>query len=1287
MVLVCLAATGIGWGQATTSLRGTVTDQTGSAVPGATVVLANAESRIERTASTGTQGEYQFLFLPPGTYALSITAAGFQRHEQTGLSLLVNTPATANVQLKLGEVAERVSVAAEALALNMVDASLGNSFNQTQVTQIPLEGRNVPDLLSLQAGVAYTGNRPDLDRDQDTRSGSVNGARSDQSNVTLDGVDVNDQSNGYAFTSVLPVTLDSVQEFRVTTTSYNADQGGGSGAEVALVTKSGTNAFHGSLYEYLRNTATSANDYFIKQAEANSGDPNKPLKLIRNIFGASAGGPIKKDRLFFFANYEGTREREEQSVVRAIPTPSLCQGILQYQDVNGGLTTLTPAQIKNLDPLHMGINPAILDPVHHTGYFDQTFCSGQFSTNDNSVGDGLNYAGFRFRAPVSLDNNAFIARVDYHITADGKHTLFWRGALQNLSNPQAPFLPGAQPEQTLADHSKGFVAGYTTVLSPTKVNTFRWGFTRQSTGLIGNSNQPFDKFVGLDQGITYSHNSQTPVHNLIDDFSWTKGSHTLQMGANIGFARDPRVSFLHSFSVGNGTTSWMSPTSFSNSGGGSPLDPSLAGLPEPLSTPAYDYPMLALLGMVSDVVANYNYDRQGNLLPAGASVKRNYGLDWYEFYGQDSWRIKPNLTVTYGLRWSLFPPPWEVNGFQANPSYDLGKQFLQNVQNMQQGIGYSATPPVSFVLGGKANNAPGFYHFEKSDFAPRVSVAYSPRAQSSWLKKLFGEGDKTVIRAGFGKVFDRAGMQLINTFDQNAPAGLSATVQNPCCTPQDANGNPLDTADGVPRITNINVIPTTNQFGYPFFTPAPPGAFPQTPPPFGEAITWGIDNSLKTPYAYTVDFSVGRELPKGFALQLSYVGRFGRNLLTQRDLMQPLDLVDPKSGVDYYAAASRLSQLARQGVPASQITDALVGPTAAFWHDMIQPLKPGVNGYQVYGNSPTQSLMQAVYETYGIASYPGNEVVGLANIDLYGYLTDVGGTSHYFCATPACTQGYAGDLLNNQLTASYGWSSIGSSNYNALQVNLRKQFTAGMQFDFNYTYSKSIDISSVATRVGFNAGPVGSKLTNAFSPNDARAVSDFDLTHQINVNWIVELPFGRGRHFARNADTLTDAFIGGWQLSGLARWTTGFPFSTDNGPFWPTDWNLEGLAQLVAHPRTGAFKLPDGTVSAFANPADAYNDYIHPFPGGGNGSRNVLRGDGYAGWDMALSKRWRLPFENHSLQFRWEVFNVPNLVRFNVQSVGSNLSPSLTQVPSSFGDYQSLLTQPRVMQFAMRYEF
>ena len=270
-----------------TSLQGTVTDPSGSAITGASVVLSNPDSKTERNSVTDATGEYRFLALTPGTYTLSITAPGFAAHRQTGLQLLVNTPATVNAQLKLGSATETVTVQSEAPALNLVDASIGDSFGENQVRQIPLEGRNVPDLLSLQAGVAYTGNRPDVDKENDTRNGAVNGARSDQSNISLDGVDVNDQSNGYAFTSVLPVTLDSVQEFRVTTTNYNADQGQGSGAQVSLVTKSGTNSLHGSLYEYHRNTITSANDYFIKQSELAANEPNQPLKLIRNIFGGS----------------------------------------------------------------------------------------------------------------------------------------------------------------------------------------------------------------------------------------------------------------------------------------------------------------------------------------------------------------------------------------------------------------------------------------------------------------------------------------------------------------------------------------------------------------------------------------------------------------------------------------------------------------------------------------------------------------------------------------------------------------------------------------------------------------------------------------------------------------------------------------------------------------------------------------------------------------------------------------------------------------------------------------
>src|SRR6202162_2734843 len=310
MLLIQLGANVASAQTGTTSLRGSVIDKSGAAIVGAKVTISNPELSVERTTTSGATGQYEFLLLPPGTYSLSAEKENFRKYIQSSLQLLVNSPATHDVILQVGSSTQTVEVSAQAVALNTSDASLGIAFNETQVKQLPLEGRNVPDLLTLQPGVVYTGNRSDIDTNVDTRSGSVNGARSDQSNITLDGVPVNTQG-GFAFQSVLPVTLDSVEEFRVTTTNYDSDQGGSSGAQVALVSKSGTNNFHGSAYEYNRNTATSANEWFVKQAELNAGDPNVAPKLIRNVFGASLGGPIKKDRLFLFMNFEALRRVEE----------------------------------------------------------------------------------------------------------------------------------------------------------------------------------------------------------------------------------------------------------------------------------------------------------------------------------------------------------------------------------------------------------------------------------------------------------------------------------------------------------------------------------------------------------------------------------------------------------------------------------------------------------------------------------------------------------------------------------------------------------------------------------------------------------------------------------------------------------------------------------------------------------------------------------------------------------------------------------------------------------------
>jgi len=396
-----------------------------------------------------------------------------------------------------------------------------------------------------------------------------------------------------------------------------------------------------------------------------------------------------------------------------------------------------------------------------------------------------------------------------------------------------------------------------------------------------------------------------------------------------------------------------------------------------------------------------------------------------------------------------------------------------------------------------------------------------------------------------------------------------------------------------------------------------------------------------------------------------------------------------------------------QGFPTTaqigSVTAAMLGPTAQYWVDMLPKLRAGATqysdtfatGFVPTATNPTDGLLQEVFNLYynpGL-SVIGDEIVGLADIDLYGGLGDnIGSGSYYFNGPPGLLGNHSGQFLNNQAIAEYGWSTIGSSSYHALQANLRKQVSHGVQFDLNYTYSKSLDITSAASRVGFavygytNIGLVGSRLANAFSPNLARAVSDFDATHQFNFDWVADLPIGKGRSIAGKATGVEEAFIGGWQISGLARWTSGFPFSVDGGQRWPTDWFLTAITQMTTRPRTGTFK-GNGSVNVFADPAAAQNDFTLPLPGQ-VGSRNVLRGDGFASWDMSLGKRWIMPYrETHSLQFRWEVFNVPNLTRFNAQGVGSSLLTSLTQSPNSFGAYTSLLTQPRVMQFALRYEF
>jgi hypothetical protein len=321
--------------------------------------------------------------------------------------------------------------------------------------------------------------------------------------------------------------------------------------------------------------------------------------------------------------------------------------------------------------------------------------------------------------------------------------------------------------------------------------------------------------------------------------------------------------------------------------------------------------------------------------------------------------------------------------------------------------------------------------------------------------------------------------------------------------------------------------------------------------------------------------------------------------------------------------------------------------------------------------------LQASYDLF--RCFNGNETTAIQLLD-QGILTDANNSkiSYYGPGGP-----YA--FLSPQFAALYAWRSISNANYNAMQASLRHRLTHGLQFDFNYTFSKSIDISSDANRITAEGG-LGGQIINPWDPTATRAVSDFDTTHQLNTNWIWELPFGNGRKFASSSHGVVEALIGGWQLTGLARWTSGFPVGISNGAQWPTNWQLSGYATQIAPVVTrGAVKNPDGSVNIFGTPdqaAAALNSFQGDFPGQ-VGGRNTLRGNGFAGLDAGVDKRWKMPWkESHSLQFRWEVFNVLNLTRFDVATVNNSITNA-----STFGQYTALLTNPRTMQFALRYEF
>jgi Carboxypeptidase regulatory-like domain len=1316
----------------TTSLHGTVYDPKGAVVSGAGLSLTNPATGFSRTTKSDDHGVYQFLELPPATYQLLVNASGFAAVKETGIELLVNTPGTVNVTMQVSGGTVTLEVTSSAPLVNTDDASMGHAFSSDQISNLPFEGRDPTGILSLQPGVVFTGNSSRIASASDSRSGSVNGARSDQTNVTLDGVDNNDQLLGTAFQGAVRVPLDSLEEFKVTTSNSDAGAGRSSGGQVSLVTKSGTNNVHGSVYEYHRPTFTTGNDWFNKASQVQAGQPNTPPFLLRNTFGANVGGPIIKDRLFFFAAYEGQRKREDLQATRVIPSSNLRNGLISYpctQDPTcpaSGVETLTAAQIASMDPNCSGLGTCPLGPgpnplLANISGANPSALFNQYPTpNTDTVGDGLDFRGFTFSSPVPSKQDAYVAKLDYNLSANGNHRVFVRGVLNNdneaeRSLPLSPYgdgtisqdggsqFPGQPPGQTLHVNSKSLTAGYAATFSSSLINNFRFGYTRQGLDQSGLQTQHFIFFRGMDNlaGQTFTINTDVPVKNWADDLTKVKGHHTLQFGGNLRQVDNERASNAQSFFGAITNVYWLSTSAIANKG--ISLDPAAFGFPavDSFFGASYDFAMAALAGLVTQVGSNYQLNKDLSQVKEGSLVFRHFRAHEVEFYGQDQWRARPNLTVTYGLRYTLLQPPYETSGTQVAPTISLNDWFRQRGQSMLKGQVYD--PVIGFSLSGQANGKQPYWAWDHKDFAPRIAFAYSPSSDSGWGKRLLGGAGKTSIRAGYGLYFDHFGEGITNTFDRNGSFGLTTAITN-------AAG--VQTVDGSARYSGLNTIPTISQSptgscakNCPVVEPPPTGPFPVTPPlgvaNGGFAIYYGLDDKLKTPYSHVIDFSITRELPHSFVFEASYVGRFAHRLLQEEDLAEPTNIFDSKSGTSYFQAAQALAKQYYAGVPIQSVQPI------PYWENMFPgaagPSSTNLGGSTVgfgtpcLGTAPANvSATQAMYDLF--CENAGNETTALEQADVPGVVAGWPAANCYpSCATMnGKVTPYA--YYTPQFSSLFAWRSTGNSAYNSGQFSLRHR-AKGLEFDLNYTYSKSFDLGSDAERVSLFEG-VGfgsSQVINSWAPNQNRAVSDFDAAHQINANWVYEIPVGHGKRFAPGMGRFANAVLGGWTVSGLWRWSSGYPF-TQFSPAWSTNFDLQSpLVPLSSRrPETGSFIVAqasggtgpnvfkDPGITDPSNPNAAINMVRPAYPGEG-GARNWLRGPGTFNLDAGLAKGWQIT-ERQSVRFTWEVFNVTNTPRFDVGTMQINGNTFLSS-STSFGNFGSTLSNPRVMEFALRYTF
>lgn len=1256
LAMVVLTSLPVAFGQTLAGMVGEVTDQSGAVVANVTVTLSNPTTGAKFTTTTNAVGFYRFSEIPPGQgYVADFTAQGFTPLAVKDIYLTVDTVRTQNAGLHVGTQQQEVQVTASnsEVTIDTTGATIGNTFDVDQLNQLPVQQRADPlALFAMQPGV--------------TDSGAVTGARVDQNNVTVDGMDVNDFATGGASqdnsgsgihtgvgTIVANAPVDSVEEFKGDVAGSDASTGPGGGGQFQLVTKSGTNTFHGNLNEYHRDPSLVANSWF-----SNNSTPKVPRNhLIQNQFGGNIGGPVIKNRLFFFFNYLNSKVISGALVQRTVPSPALRLGTVSYYDTSENVQTVNQAGIKGYDPQGIGVDTNWL-----------TFIDKRYPGSTNNVsGDGINSLGFNFNAPNNDYLTNYVGKGDWNI--NDKMKFYAKFTINSENAVEAPNeFPGDPVTSPFLDKSYDFEIGHNWVIGSNKTNRVYLGDVVQKLSFPINYNPTgstaFTFSDGADQGLASNPNiwpntqaRRVPIEMIGDDFAWTTGRHTLQFGGTFKdiLAHDTNVADYNVTEIGlGGNVLGLCGPDPGDCGG---TNPSLRPADiDPANTIYWDEAFTFLLARIGSISSDYNYNAKGAVLPQLTGDQRFYKYYQSQFYFMDSWKVMPSLTVNLGVTYQWFSVPYETRGLESTEPMTFNQYFQARLQQSTLGeTGPDAVPLLSYVLGGKGNGsgAPPLTYPQYRNIAPHVGFNWNP-----------GFDKKMVINAGGGVIYDRTvvnALQFIQDADSYLFQQTKGNVYGFHADPYDsiATDKRLDANN---QITSVTLTPPA--------TPTPPyqpfvdGDGNPTGLQNGLAFNATIDPALQTPYSIQFNAGVQRQMPWDMVLKVDYVGRLGRKLLAQEDANQVLDFKDTVSGQLLSDAWSQMIVQTRQGVAPNNLT---VQP----WMENV--VDPGLGVFEGY-TSNTAFLAAAL----GGLVYNG---------DFGDFVEAISGITPYNVGSAA------------QFSENTFYDSAAFSNYHGLLVTLQKNMAHGLHYDFNYTWSHSIDNLSFFANSAGDTGIGGIGLVcDAIHPRECRASSDFDVRQYITTDATYQLPFGRGRMFLGSEPRLADEFIGGWDISGVGEWHTGAPWTANSNAFVASYSNdappiyVGTNKSLVTGKLT---KLPGGGVSDFTNASTASKQFVGPI-GFKIGQRNFFRGPGFFNADLGLAKNFPITAERVNLKFRADAFNAFNHPNFEVPSenVFNGLDEQDYLRGSGFGKISYTVTPSgnsnngaRVLQLSLRLEF